>query len=647
MKNHILLFLFQILLLSSMLGLPNDNAGNLGLQLSPSSDLLSQDPFEDAEFVKGVQIRGNTRLNSSLSTVRDRTGTTTNFNMRQNAWVNLRGRISRTLNFGFNVRFNSSFLGFQDNLDDSEDQLINGGVGTGAGGGSVALQERTSIGTFTFGLEAGISYYAGILSYSGTGANLRNSNFRSAPVLVNTAQGFSIYERQFNSSGLSSQPEVVVNGIVSPFRAKGLRLNYLSKGTTGIKSVSFVGITNANRRLQRRQVFSTTFFNRTYKLFNVNVFGKRAKYEIGLSNQWITGINSPVNGESINFYVHSATLGRRTAPNGRVLSAEPFQPEYEIAFMRSVLPTVGNTSQKHTTVAKGIILKHAFSGSLIGVNPLLVRLNMYHIDSGYVNPNGGFWRTTPISFMFDPSNNPRTLWRTQLWGSADRILPIDGVANNRQGINFQYGFDFYNIFGRDAIRVTGGNEVSRQLTTPTSSLILNPNGVGIVRTDRESTGSLGRLHFSSFECDAKYLGEVKGKKLYIQTYLLSYTAKTDFHLVPDFSNASLVRSMRVNTSFYYHLVEGFVPNFNFGYTRVRGNANTVLNTRGDNDALPTFSATDVITKSFGTGLNIHLNRDYLLALRYNYSFSKNLSLSKSERRVSTINFNLVYNFRAT
>jgi len=92
MKNHILLFLFQILLLRSMLGLPNDNAGNLGLQLSPSSDLLSQDPFEDAEFVKGVQIRGNTRLNSSLSTVRDRTGTTTNFNMRQNAWVYLRGR---------------------------------------------------------------------------------------------------------------------------------------------------------------------------------------------------------------------------------------------------------------------------------------------------------------------------------------------------------------------------------------------------------------------------------------------------------------------------------------------------------------------------------------------------------------------------
>jgi len=648
MKSHILLFLLQILLLRSVLGSSNNNASNLGLQLSPSSDLLSKDPFEDAEFVKGVQIRGNTRLNSSLNTVRDRTGTTTNFNMRQTAGVNLRGRISRTLNFGFNVRFNSRFLGFQDNFDDAENQLINGGVGTGAGGGSVALQERTPIGSFSFGLEAGISYYAGVLTYSGTRANLRNSNFRSAPVLVNTAQGFSIYERQFNSSGLSSQPEVVVNGISSPFRAKGLKLNYLSNGGSGVNSVSFVGITTSNRRLQRRQVFSTTFFNRTYKLFNVNVFGNRAKYEIGLSNQWITGVDNLVNGESIDYYVHSVTLGRRTAQNGRTLSAEPFQPEYEIAFMRSVLPTVGNTSQKHTMVAKGIILKHAFSGSLIGVNPLLVRLNMYHIDSGYVNPNGGFWRTTPISLMFDPSNNPRTLRRTQLRGSADRILPIDGVANNRQGINFQYGFDFYNIFGRDAIRITGGNEVSRQLTRPTSSVILNPNGVGIVRTDRDLTGRpIGRLHFSSFECDAKYLGVVKGKKLYIQSYLLSYTAKTDFHWVPDFSNASLVRSMRVNTSFYYHLIEGFVPNFNFGYTRVRGNVNTLLNTRGNSDALPTFSATDVITKNFGTGVNIHLNRDYLLALRYNYSSSKNLSLSKSERKVSTVSFNLVYNFRAT
>ncbi len=650
MRSYIIFSLLQILLIRSLFSLPGNDQNNLGASLSPSDGLLFRDPFEGAEFVKGVQVRGSTRLNSSLRSVTNSTGRTTNFGMGQNANVRLNGRISRTLNFRFGVRFSSNFLGFQDNLGNAEDQIISGGVGTGAGGGSVSLQERTSIGSFTFGLKAGISYYAGVLTYSGTGANLRNTNFRSAPVLINTAQGFSIYERQFNSSGLSSQPEIVINGIVNPNRAKGIDFNYLSNGGSGINSISFVGITNANRRTLRNQVFSTTFFNRTYKLFNVNVFGSRAKYEIGLSNQWITGVDNRVNGESINYYVHSATLGRRTAANGRVLSAEPFQPEYEVAFMRTEVPTVGNPTQKQTMVAKGIILKHAFSGSLIGINPLLVRLNMYHIDSGFVNPNGGFWRTTPITLMFDPSNNPRRLRRTQSRGFVDRILPIDGVANNRQGINFQYGYDFYNVLGHNAIRITGGNEISRQLVRSTSRVILNPNGTGIVRTDVDITGApRDRLHFSSFECDAKFLGNFKGRKLYIQSYLLTYTTKGDFHWVPDFSNQSLVRSMRVSTSFYYHLVEGFVPNFTFGYSRVRGNVNTVLNTRqgATSDDLPTFSATDVITKNFGTGLNIHLNRDYLLALRYNYSFRKNLAVNGSQTKTSAFIFNLVYNFRAT
>ena len=626
---------------------------------SNDENLLQKDPFENAEFIKSVQARGNTRLTSTYNIIDNINGRQSNFNITQFSRLNLSGRISRTLNFNFGLRFNSNFLGYNDNFGDAEDQTVQGFVRTGAGGGSVALQERTSIGSFVFGLSAGINYYGGTLTYGGVGENLVNSNFRTPPNLIRTAQGFSVYERQFNQSALSSQPEVLVNGIISPNRAKGITLNYISNGGSGFNAINFIGITNSNRilsRLQRNipiQLNSTTFFNKIYKLFNVNVFGQRAKYEIGITNQFITGMNAQTNGAPVNFYVHTFSLGRRTSPNGRPLSSEQFQPEYEIAFMRHTTPRPiinnnGPANETITSVAKGIVLRHAINGSLFGVDPLVVRLNMFHVDSGYINPNGGFVNTSP----FTTRNSFGT--RTLIF-SLDRILPIDGIANNRQGINFQYGYQFNDILAKnDGLRITGGNEVSRQIKRSMLPIILNPFAFPgfnsrMIRTDRDLTGRpTNKLHFSSFEIDAKYLGKALNKDIYIQTYYLSYTTKSSFHLLPDMSNRSHVRSSSANIGVFYHLIEGFVPNISFTYSRLRGNSNTVLNTTSSSDgSTPTYAAKDLVSKTLSFGLNTHLNRDYLLALSYNLSQNEDLSSKNSRITISRINFILTYNFRAT
>jgi len=637
------------------------------LTLSPSSlddNLLEKDPFDDADFIKSVQVRGNTRINSTVRTVKTVDGKTSNFGMNQNAGVNLSGRLSRTLNFRFNLNFRSGFLGFQENFGDVEDQTIEGVVNTGAGGGSVALEERTSIGSFKFGLYAGINYYGGTLTYGGTAENLLNSNFRNPPRLIRTAQGFSSYERLFNQSGLSAQPEVIVRGIISPNRAKGIQLNYLSNGGKGINSISFVGISPSNTHLNRNfrrarvQTFSTTFFNKTYRLFNVNVFRQRAKYEVGLTNQWITGVSSLVNGAPINFYVHTFNLGRRTGPTGRPLSLEYFQPEYEISFVRYVTPKAiqngGETVsyQDVTSVGKGIVLRHAINGGLFGVDNLALRLNMFHVDSGFINPNGGFLNTSRFQ-AFDANNlnvtnNDRFFGLSRLF--YDRILPIDGIANNRQGINFQYGYQFYEVFAKnDALRITGGNEVSKQLKESAFNRLVIPFGGTIIRTDLDETGRPTRkLFFSTFEVDAKYLGKFVKRDIYLQTYYLSYTTKSSFHLVPDLSNQSYVRASQANIGVYYHLIEGFVPTMSFTYSRVRGNINTVLSTNlGANDAVPTFIPRDIVTKSLLFGINTHLNRDYSMSVSYTYTQQKDLSLGNSKRIISLISFGLIYNFRAT
>ena len=636
----------------------SNQSSNLGSG-SNDENLLGKDPFEEAEFIKSVQARGSTRLTSTYNTIENINGETSGFNMTQFSNLRLSGRISRTLNFNFNMRFSSNFLGFSENYSHAEDQEINGRVTTGAGGGSVALQERTAIGSFTFGLSAGINYYGGTLTYGGIGENLANSNFRNPPNLIRTSQGFSTYERLFNQSALSSQPEVVVNGIISPNRAKGITFNYISNGGSGINAISFVGITNANRGLStiRRnipmQLYSTTFFNKIYKLFNVNIFRQRAKYEIGLTNQLITGINDRVNGSAVNFYVHTFSLGRRTNPAGRPLSSEQFQPDYEIAFMRHVTPQPinnldGPSNEKITSVAKGIVLRHAINGSLIGIDPLFLRLNMFHVDSGFINPNGGFVNTSFITTR--NSFGSRTVFY-----SFDRLLPIDGIANNRQGINFQYGYQFNNILAKnDGLRITGGNEVSRQLTKSPLLILLNPFGFAghdsrMFRTDIDITGRPSSiLHFSSFEIDAKYLGEVFNKDIYIQTYYLGYTTKSRFHLLPDMSNRSLGRSSSTNIGVFYHLIEGFVPNVSFTYSRWRGNSNTVLSTRPSSDgSVPTYAAKDLTSKTLSFGLNTHLNRDYLLALSYSLIKTENLSVNNSKRTISNVQVILTYNFRAT
>jgi len=632
-------FLFYFMLMMKLL-----EANSLPLRLNPASfddQLLTKDPFEKAEFVKSVQMRGSTRVNSSYRILNDiNNAKVKNFNLSQMSIIRLRGRVSRVVNFGFNLSFRSNFLGEQDNYEDAEDQRYFGTVNVGVNGGGINVFERFPFGLLTFGLDLGIRYYAGLLTFSGQNANLRNSNFRTAPNLISPSSGFSTYERQFNATGMSAQPDVIINGIVNPFRAQGFKLLLQDLGGTGINAFSFVGITRVNTNVLRRQLNSTTFFNRMYKVFGVNLFGKRAKYELGLNTQLITGSSNTGANQAINYYIHSATLGKRTNAIGRGLSSEPFQPEYEIAFMRSVIPYVSNQSIKHKSVAKGIILKHGISGSIFGVNPLLLRLNMYHVDSGYVNPHGGFYITTPLSFMYSENGISTALTTTP---NNDRILPIDGVANNRQGINFQYGYDFYNIFAHDALRVTASHEVSRQLSRSISPLISNPNGTGITRTDAQSSV----LHFSSFEVDVKYLGKVKDKKIYFQTFLLNYTTKPSFHWVPDMSNESFVRSIRVSSSVFYHIAKGVVPFVSFDYRRVRGNINTRLFIVSGEPSAILFSPTDVITKTITTGVNLHLNRDYLLSLRLSHRSGKNLANINRFFDASAINFNIVYNFRAT
>ena len=615
------------------------------MRLSPSSfdeKLLKRAPFENADFVKGVKTSGVTLLNSSYSSNKTMQGETRDFNMNQIAFINMNGKISRTLNFGFSTYFASSFLGNNDNYADAEDQTIDGSVSTGAGGGSVELQERTRIADFSFGLSAGIIYYAGILTYSGTAVNTQNQNFRRPPNLQRTTQGFATYEREFNQSALSGESDARANIFNFNF-AKGIKFLVQTKRSK-INSFSFVGITPANTRLSAwSQRNSTTFFNRTSKLFQVNVLGLRANYELALSNQVITGVDDFVNGTPINYYVHSFTLGRRTGPIGFPLSSEAFQPEYEIAYMRTVTPDGNVENQQRTDVAKGIILKHAVMGKLFGVDPLVIRLNMYHVDSGYVNPNAGHLNTSPTIFRI---NETRSF---PIYLANDRMLSIDGIANNRQGINFQYGYQFNNIFSKqDALRITGGNEVSRQLVRSYRPFVQSPFGPTIVRTDVDQTGRPAeKLHFSAFEIDAKYIGKILAKELYIQSYFLSYTTKSDFHLIPDFTNKSTVRSYQYNVGFFYHIFEGIVPLINFNYFRVRGNINTVLRTPSFNDTHTLYSPDDVVNKRLSLGINTHLNRDYLLSLTYNLSQSKNLSNLDSKRTNTSINFTLIYNFRAT
>jgi len=445
---------------------------------------------------------------------------------------------------------------------------------------------------------------------------------------------------------MSAQPESLVGGfLVGQLGARGFQLNLQNIAGTGINAFSFIGITRVNTSVLRRQRNSTTLFNRTYKVFSVNIFGKRAKYEIGLSNQLITGSADRGGDQRINYYIHSATLGRITNTTGRGLSSEPFQPEYEIAFMRSVIPYANNRRRTHQSVGKGIILKHGISGSIFGVNSLLLRLNMYHVDSGYVNPHGGFHQTTPLSFMYARNLSGRGAERRLRTNpTIDRILPIDGIANNRQGINFQYGYDFYNIFAHDALRITAGHEVSRQLSRGMRTTIANPNGTNITRTDR------GRpiLYFSSFEGDIKYLGKLNQRNFYFQTFVLSYTAKPSFHWTPDFSNQSLVRSIRVNSSFFYQITEKVVPFVGYNYMRVRGNINTTMFTINEaalSDRL--FSARDRLSRSVTTGVNFHFNRDYLVSLRYGVAYAQQVGVSSSLRRTSAVSFNIVYSFRAS
>ena len=192
----------------------NEQTNDLKLHLNPSSfddNLLSNDPFEEAEFVKSVQMRGSTRINTSYRTLDNINGKTNNFNLLQISTVRLGGRISRTVDFRFNLTFRSNFLGERDNYEDAEDQLNFGRVSIGLNGGGANILERFSFGLLTFGLDLGIRYYAGLLTFSGPGANLRNSNFRTAPNLMTPSTGFSTYERQFNSTGLSAQPEIIVN----------------------------------------------------------------------------------------------------------------------------------------------------------------------------------------------------------------------------------------------------------------------------------------------------------------------------------------------------------------------------------------------------------------------------------------------------
>ena len=643
----------MLLLMFAEANAANENTNSLSLNLDPTSfddQLLSKDPFEKADFVKSAQIRGDTRINSAYRTLKTFNNKSSGFGLSQMARVVIRGRVSRTVNYSFNLRFQSNFLGERNILRNAEDRTEFGSVRLGVGGGNsggigASITERVPVlGLISFGLNMSIRYYAGLLTFSGTRANLRNSNFRAAPNLIAPSQGFSTYERQFNSTGMSAQPEVVVNGISNPFRARGFQLNLQNIAGTGINTFSFVGITNVNRRVLRRQRNSTTLFNRTYKVLNVNIFGRRAKYEVGLSNQLITGSADRGGNQRINYYIHSVTLGRRTNSVGRGLSAEPFQPEYEIAFMRSVIPYANNRRRTHQSVAKGIILKHGISGSLFGVNSLLLRLNMYHVDSGYVNPHAGIHQTTPLSFMYARNATGRRLRRFRTNPRNDRILPIDGVANNRQGINFQYGYDFYNIIAHDALRVTAGHEVSRQLSRSMRSSISNPNGTNINRTDR------GRkiLYFSSFEADVKYLGKVKNRNFYFQTFLLSYTAKPAFHWTPDFSNQSLVRSMRVSSSCFYQITEKVVPFVSYNYRRVRGNINTTMFTINEaalSDRL--FSARDRLSRSVTTGVNFHFNRDYLVSLRYGVAYAQQVGVSSSLRRTSAVSFNIVYSFRAS
>ncbi len=648
MKKNIYFLILFIFLVANTYAQRNKNKSNtenVNLRLSPSSfdeKLLKEDPFENAEFVKGVKISGVTLLNSSYRNTKTTLGKTGSFDMNQIAFVNMNGRITRTLNFGFSTFFSSNFLGHDDNYADVEDQTINGRVSTGARGGSVELQQRTKILDFTFGLSSGIIYYAGVLTYSNTNVNLQNQNFRRPPFLQRTTQGFATYEREFNQSALSGESDAEYNLFNFNF-AKGFKLLVQTKRSK-INSFSFAGITPANTRLNAwSQRNSTTFFNRTSKLFQVNALGQRAKYELALSNQVITGVDDFVNGTPINYYIHSFTLGRRTGPIGFPLSTEALQPDYEIAYMRTVTPNNQGIGDQHTDVAKGIILKHAIMGKVFGVNPLMLRLNMYHVDSGYVNPNAGHLNTSPTPFRINETLS------FPIYLANDRMLSIDGVANNRQGINFQYGYQFNNIFSKqDALRITGGNEVSRQLVRSTRPFIQSPYGPTITRSDIDITGRpTEKLYFSAFEADAKYLGKIFKREVYIQSYFLSYTTKTSFHWTPDFTNKSTVRSHQYNIGCFYHLFEGVVPYINFNYYRVRGNINTVLNAPSTSDNTPVYSPQDVVNKTLSFGINAHLNRDYLLSINYSFNQNKDLSNLDSKSTSSNINFTLIYNFRAT
>jgi len=657
MKKHFTLYITYLLIIPLGIAKAGDESSNnsLSLQLNPSSfddQLLAKDPFEKAQFVKSVQIRGTSRINSSYRTTRTANNRANAFSLTQISRLRMSGRITRTVDFAFNMTFRSNFLGMQENYGDAEDQREFGSVDVGIRGSTrgigAGIIERLPIGLLSFGLDLGIVYYAGLLTYSGKRANLRNANFRGAPDLITPSYGFSTYERQFNNTGMTAQPVVAPTSSISPFRAKGFKLGLQDIGNSGISTFSFVGITTPNRTILRTQRNSITLFNRTSKLLNTNLFGRRASYELALNNQLITGTYDRGGNRPINYYIHSVTLGRRTNPMGRILNAEPFQPEYEIAFMRSVIPSGGPRSERfHTSVAKGFILKHALNGSVIGIPPLYLRLNMFHVDSGYVNPNGGFHNTTPISFLH--RRNGRNVSRII---SSDRMLSIDGVANNRQGINFQYGYDFHNIFGYDALRISAGHEVSRQITRSLRATIDNPNGTRITRTDLVGRGRrqrpLNKLYFSSYEADLKYLGKIGEKEFFFQTFVLAYTTRPGFHLNPDFSSRSLVRSLRVNTSYFYHIAKGVVPFLRYDYRRVRGNIDTRLFPIADSELSETyFSATDVTTKTITTGINFHFNRDYLVSLRYSHSHRKQLGANSNFRNLSTVGFSIIYNFRAS
>jgi len=178
MKKHLFTFLcFMLLLTFTEANATNENTNSLSLNLDPTSfddQLLSKDPFEKADFMKSIQIRGFTRINSAFRTLKTLDSKRSGFGLNQTARLMIRGKISRTVDYSFDLRFASNFLGERDNYRDAEDRTELGSVRLGLTGGNsggigASITERLPIlGLISFGLNMSIRYYAGLGYYGRT-----------------------------------------------------------------------------------------------------------------------------------------------------------------------------------------------------------------------------------------------------------------------------------------------------------------------------------------------------------------------------------------------------------------------------------------------------------------------------------------------